>query len=426
MDDSGAPAENRGNSGKANGKGWTEERVREWRSLLAIAVAGFCVFTALSGLSIWLLPFNVANQVTVLLHTLAGLAFLLPCGWYLVRHWLRYWKNPVSHIQLLGYIGAGALVASLVSGLILTCQSAFGIKINYAWDLVHIVTTFATLAFLLPHIILIVLRDRKAREAGSPVGVPEMAGHYGKGALVFTLGCGALVALVTYAYSPGRLQNDFPAEYSFKYGKERPFAPSLARTASGRAMDSRLLSGSRSCGTSGCHEQIVKEWESSAHRYAAMVEFDATDDQGKLVFSSGALNPKGFISPGAFMFKAEPVDQYGNLIDRHNLWEMVGVRYRRSLFPGFSDTAEYDFFCPQMAPVRARRFPQETSYHIEAPRDGTRILKVQAHLYYRKMDQFLLNFMFGEKKCLTAPVTEMASQSRTIEIATPTRERLGK
>ena len=43
------------------------------------------------------------------------------------------------------------------------------------------------------------------------------------------------------------------------------------------------------------------------------------------------------------MFKAEPVDQYGNLIDRHNLWEMVGVRYRRSLFPGFSDTAEYSF-----------------------------------------------------------------------------------
>ena len=45
------------------------------------------------------------------------------------------------------------------------------------------------------------------------------------------------------------------------------------------------------------------------------------------------------------MFKAEPVDQYGNLIDRHNLWEMVGVRYRRSLFPGFSDTAEYAFRC---------------------------------------------------------------------------------
>ena len=55
------------------------------------------------------------------------------------------------------------------------------------------------------------------------------------------------------------------------------------------------------------------------------------------------------------MFKAEPVDQYGNLIDRHNLWEMVGVRYRRSLFPGFSDTAEYTFACPGSAGRERRR-----------------------------------------------------------------------
>ena len=64
------------------------------------------------------------------------------------------------------------------------------------------------------------------------------------------------------------------------------------------------------------------------------------------MFASGRRDERHFIEPGTFMFKAEPVDQYGNLIDRHNLWEMVGVRYRRSLFPGFSDTAEYSFRCP--------------------------------------------------------------------------------
>ena len=38
----------------------------------------------------------------------------------------------------------------------------------------------------------------------------------------------------------------------------------------GGAFDPRSLSGSESCGTSGCHTQILEEWRPSAHRYAAM------------------------------------------------------------------------------------------------------------------------------------------------------------
>ena len=64
------------------------------------------------------------------------------------------------------------------------------------------------------------------------------------------------------------------------------------------------------------------------------VELRVEDEEGRLVFTSGQRDPRHFLEPGTFLFKAEPVDQYGNLIDRHNLWEMVGVRYRRSLFPG--------------------------------------------------------------------------------------------
>ncbi len=697
-----------------------EEKAKEWRSWLAMAVAGFSVFAAMSGLAIWLLPFSVANQVSVLAHTVLGLAFLTPCGWYLARHWRRYWQNPLSHIQLLGYIGAGAFLLCLISGLVLTYQSVFGLKITYGWDTLHIVTTFATLAFLLPHVLLIVLRDRKAQEAGSPLSVSKLAGHYGQGGLVIALGCAAVIALGVYAYSPVRLHNVFPADYSFKYGKDRPFAPSLASTATATAMDPRLLSGSRSCGTSRCHTQIVQEWEGSAHRYSAMdlafqvvqtnmakqngpestrycggchdpislfsgtknlfvetakltslqgyqegvscldchsvrkvdlkgnanyvvktpvrymfelesdehptranlflrdflirayprehvrdlsktlfktpeycaschkqfidkeinnvgwvqlqnqydnwrqshwnhpgnprttiecrechmplvkstdpaagdasdynrspndgmhrshrfiasnqmmpallklpgwqkqieltndwlqgkfpipeiaskwakgpavglelttpatvrpgekvniklvitsnkvghdyptgpldiiqswIHFRVTDAQGKVVYESGLVNDKGFIQPGTFMFKAEPVDQYGNLIDRHNLWEMVGVRYRKSLFPGFSDTTEYDFLCPQLAPRRAGKLPETTSYSVQVPPGGAGTLKVEAQLRYRKVDQFLLNFLFGENAHLTAPVTTMATDTRTIEIAAPARQAQGK
>jgi Cytochrome c554 and c-prime len=710
-DFSGGPVEKAGEAGKTNGNRW-EERVREWRSPLAILVAGFLAFLTLSGLSIWLLPFNLPNQVMVFAHTIAGVALLIPCVWYLVRHWLRYWRNPSSHILWLGYIGAAALIVCIVSGGFLTYQAALGAKINYTWDAIHIITTLAILAFVLPHVLVIVFRDRKTRLLGAAPGLAETAGPYGRGTLIYTLAMLAVVAVLAYAYQSPTLIKSFPSDYSFKYGKNRPFAPSLATTDGGRVMDAQLLSGSRSCGTSGCHEQIVKEWEVSAHRYSAMdlafqaiqknmaqqngpestrycggchdpislfsgtknlfidpekltslagfqegvsclachsvrkvdvkgnanyimaepdrymfelqydrkptetvrfmrdflirayprhhlkdlsktlfktpeycaachkqfidkeinnvgwvqlqnqydnwrqsrwnhpgdprktiecrechmplvataggnpdtgdvtdynrtandgkhrshrfaaanlmmpamlklpgwekqveltrdwlqgkvpipeiadkwqqgpavgleletppqvsqgdkvdvklvitsnkvghdfptgpldiiqawVEFTATDSQGNVVYSSGTVNDKGFIQPGTFMFKAEPVDQNGNLIDRHNLWEMVGVRYRRSLFPGFSDTTEFAFMCPQTAPVRAKKFPQDLSYAIPVPKSAAGTLQITARLRYRKVDQYLLNFVFGEHEGLTSPITDMASDTRVIEI----------
>lgn len=702
--------EKSGDAEKSNGNRWAE-RAGEWTSLLAISAGGFLAFTALSGLAIWLLPFNIVNQVSVILHTAAGLVFLIPCGWYLVRHWLRYWRDPLSHNLVLGYVAGVATIFCAISGIVLTWQAGVGTKISYAWDTVHIVTTLALLAFGLPHILLIVFRERKARQKMAGAEMPEMAGAYGKGVLIFTLASAAVVALAAYAYPRVGLSNQFPADYSFKYGPDRPFAPSMAKTASGKAMDARLLSGSRSCGTSGCHEEIVKEWEVSAHRYSAMdlgfqaiqttmakqngpestrycggchdpislfsgtknlfietekltslhgyqegvsclschsvrqvdvkgnanfvvaepvrymfeleydqkqsrtnrflrdflirayprehvktlsktlfktpeycaachkqfidqevnkvgwvqlqnqydnwkqshwnhsgdarktiecrechmpleashdpaagdakdynrspndgkhrshrfvaanlmmpallklpgwekqvelttqwlqgkyeipeiankwrggdvvglemmapetirpgetvdlkliltsnkvghdfptgpldiiqawVELVAKDDQGRVIYETGTVDPKGFIKSGTFMFKAEPVDQYGNLIDRHNLWEMVGVRYRRSLFPGFSDTAEFSFLCPQLAPVRAKKFPQELAYRVNVPRTSARSIHIEARLCYRKIDQYLMNFIFGEKEGLTAPITVMASQARVIEIA---------
>lgn len=149
----------------------------------------------------------------------------------------------------------------------------------------------------------------------------------------------------------------------------------------------------------------------------AWVELVAKDDQGRVIYETGTVNSKGFIKPGSFMFKAEPVDQNGNLIDRHNLWEMVGVRYRRSLFPGFSDTAEFSFRCPQLAAVRVKKFPRQLAYHMSAPQTGARSIRIEARLCYRKFDQFLLNYVFGEKAGLTAPITVMTTQSRTIELA---------
>jgi hypothetical protein len=150
------------------------------------------------------------------------------------------------------------------------------------------------------------------------------------------------------------------------------------------------------------------------------VELTVTDPEGAVVYASGRRDERHFIEPGTFMFKAEPVDQYGNLIDRHNLWEMVGVRYRRALFPGFSDSALYTFACPGSA---GSGTPALSSPRFRFEAGAASELTVRARLLYRKVDQYLLNFMFGEKSGLTMAVTELARAEARIRVRRePTRQ----
>ncbi|MDH5199001.1 MAG: cytochrome c family protein, partial [Gemmatimonadota bacterium] len=150
----------------------------------------------------------------------------------------------------------------------------------------------------------------------------------------------------------------------------------------------------------------------------AWVEIEVTDQAGQIVYHSGRTDARHFIEPGSFIFKAEPVDQAGNLIDRHNLWEMVGVRYRRSMFPGASDRAEFSFSCPGTALVAQGTAPAtlDSDVAFRAPRGETATLQVTARLMYRKVDQFLLNFLYGEDSGLTSPVTVMSEDQKTIVV----------
>ncbi len=680
----------------------------EWRERLLYWVSGLLLFETLSGLSIWLLPFGVPNQVMVLVHTGAGLLFLAPFAWYQLRHWVIYRRMSLSQIVLTGYFALVAVVAAIVSGLVLTYQALFATRISYGWDLVHIVATVGLIISIVPHIVVLLARARRA-PAGEQVGqILAAAKAYGINTAFICAASFALVVLLAYAYEPVRFENEFPADYSYLYGPDRPFAPSLARTTTGTAFDARSLGGSDSCGTAGCHEQILKEWKVSAHRWSAMdvafqkvqtvmaeqngpestrycggchdpislfsgaknvftddlthnvgyqegvscivchaiketdvkgnanyvvtqpdrymfelsdgkaarflrdfliraypryhvktlqhrlfkapefcaachkqfideeinqvgwvqlqnqfdnwrksrwnepgdptktvecrechmpltesddpargdeldynrtardgmhrshrflaanqfmplalnlegaeehvaltekwlrgeieipeiahkwrtgpavpielkvpatvksgetvkiqtvftnnkvghdfptgpldiiqawVEIVVTDQNGKIIFESGRRDERHFIEPGSFIFKAEAVDQFGNLIDRHNLWEMVGVRYRRALFPGFSDRAEFTFSCPAtLIPTTNPdpRAPIEGEVELAAPKGAVTELRVSAKLLYRKVDQFLLNFLLGEESGLTSPVTVMSEAEETIRVS---------
>jgi hypothetical protein len=676
----------------------TDRRVRTgWASRLARAAAALLLFELVSGLAITFGPFHPAVEWGLLLHTLVGLIAIAPLAWYLVRHLRDYSGQAMSDVLLLGYVALIALVVCALSGLAVTWQGLMGTRSAPLLRYIHLVSTLLALAATVPHALISWLR-RRGTEFTRPAS----------GWLAYTVaGCSAglcLIAVLTSSYSGIRYRNEFPKDYSFLYGKNRPFAPSLARTSTNGAFDARSLAGSATCGSSGCHTQIYDEWKPSAHRYAAMdpifqgiqnvmakqngaestrycggchdpislfsgtknifvekltgldgynegvscvachsiqktdiqgnanytvaqlgdylwqwssagtpgavarnflirtwptphnrlskrmykkpeycaachkqfidqevnrvgwvqlqnqydnwaashwnkkgdaratvecrechmplvastdpaagdstdynrnpgdgkhrshrflaannfvprllklegakqhvemtgrwlrgqiaipeirdkwadgpvvklrieappavapgrklpirvvlisnkvghdyptgpldmiqswVELRVTDGNGQTVFVSGRRDERNFLEPGTFLFKAEPVDQYGNLIDRHNLWEMVGVRYRRSLFPGYSDTVEYNLMCPSGGPrIPSRGGARVREYSVQAPGEGA--LRITATLHYRKIDQFLLNYIMGEASGLTSPVVDIAGASAEVSVA---------
>jgi hypothetical protein len=677
-----------------------------WRSWLAVATAGLLLFLTISGLAIWWLPFSVPVQMTVIVHTAAGLPLVLLYALYQWRHWQENRDGAWTHVRLTGYLSMGVMLLCCVSGLVLTWQSLFARRISYDWDLLHLVSTVAIVAALLPHIVVLWMR---ARRTAAAAGARRT---WCIGSLAITGAGAVLIGALHVAYEPVTLVDALPADYDLSYGADRPFAPSLAKTASGGAYDARSMAGSQSCGTSGCHEEITAEWQVSAHRYASMdaafqkvqgvmaeqngpvstrycggchdpislfsgtknifaenltelsgyqegisciachsivetdvkgnanytlrpperyawelavqenpdavvprllrdfliraypaqhvqslshqlfkspefcaachkqfidaeinqvgwvqlqnqydnwrksrwnhpgdaeqtiecrechmplvaestepasgdaadynrsteddshrnhrflganqfiptlmdlpggeehvrlteswlrgeiaipeiahkwsegpavpielvlpdratvdepvrigvrmtnnkaghdfptgpldiiqawVELNVTDDAGAIVYQSGMLDENHFIEPGSFIFKAEAVDQYGNLIDRHNLWEMVGVRFKRSLFPGFADQASYTFSCAGAgAEVNDVAPPElEETHELTLPQSPTGALHVSARLRYRKIDQFLLNFLLGEGNQVTAPVTTLSEAQGTIPV----------
>jgi len=136
----------------------------------------------------------------------------------------------------------------------------------------------------------------------------------------------------------------------------------------------------------------------------AWIDLEVRDAAGNVVYQSGKLTDDNFLDPGTTIFKAEAIDQYGNLIDRHNLWEMVGARFKRTLFPGYSDVADYSFTAPEGADGEATE------------------LIVEAKLRYRKVDQYLVDFLFPDQG-LTAFITDISSAQARIRVDAETPER---
>lgn len=141
----------------------------------------------------------------------------------------------------------------------------------------------------------------------------------------------------------------------------------------------------------------------------AWVDVRAVQD-GREIFRSGALDERGFIQEGAFQLKSEGVDRAGNLIDKHNLWDMVGARFRRAVAPGYSDQEEFTFECGcEQAPAK-----REGEVTIRTP-DGHGDILITATLRYRKVNQTLINMLVPDGTA-HAPVTDMTTATARVRV----------
>ncbi|HVB04507.1 MAG TPA: cytochrome b/b6 domain-containing protein [Chitinophagaceae bacterium] len=247
-----------------------ESNKEKWHSQLSIWVIGILFFELISGLVIYLVSFSLTTQALVVIHTAVGLVVVIPYIIYQIRHWFSARNKKLTQYKLTGYLSMVTAVGAIISGLLLCYEAIFLTRINNIWDKIHIASTFAFMLSVVPHIGLIIIRDFKAIKEKNENLLIKAEKTFGTRILFI---CGSLIAITAlfiYTYSPIHYHNKFPADYQFIYGKNKPFQPSLATTINGEAIDARLLGNSKSCMSSGCHTNIGIEWESDAHRYAAM------------------------------------------------------------------------------------------------------------------------------------------------------------
>lgn len=311
------------------------DAVAEWRSTLAGAAGALLLYEAVSGFVIYLLPFGVFNQFNVVLHTLAGFAMLAVLGWFVPRHWRVRRGGNLSHYQLLGYLSLAALALCVLSGLPLVWWGVAGPGIAYGWSMAHLLSGVAVSLFLGFHLLTLVVRPAPGGGGGNRL--PAARHRYYKYSLAGSAALLILTGGAAWWHQEPPTARAFSDDYNWRFGADRPFAPSLARLddeawrarllailgvrispqfaadahagldkaaapfsylrergealglsaeqrdtleqvlklaeqekKSAGSVDSLALAGSAACGSSGCHEQIYREWLPSAHRYSSL------------------------------------------------------------------------------------------------------------------------------------------------------------
>jgi len=126
----------------------------------------------------------------------------------------------------------------------------------------------------------------------------------------------------------------------------------------------------------------------------AWVEFLVLDAEGATVFTSGEIGSDNKVDRDAYFYRAQPIDKKGNLVWKHDLFNMVGESFKRVIKAGESDIVAYSFPIPSWT---------------KSPITVTTTLK------YRKINDRYARWALKEKYFKIPPV-DMARDSLSIPI----------
>jgi len=216
------------------------------------------IYESISGLYLYLSSsITIPRQFTTLSHILLGFLFLVPCLVHQTIHFIRAWNSSRRLSKNMGYIGFSAIIISLITGVWWTLVGTRAD--NYWLTQTHLVASLVAFLVSLLHIGTFIYNKREWRLVRT---------FYPGTNLIFGLCMTGVIFIMTSNYKPVEYINATPAGYDFKYG-DNPFYPSETMTSTGGILDARTMGSSKSCGVSGCHQEIYEQWYSSAHRWSS-------------------------------------------------------------------------------------------------------------------------------------------------------------
>lgn len=216
--------------------------------------SGVFLFLTLSGFIPLLARYGVFSQWTLLLHILVGLVAAVPLTAIFWKHGRQANRDVSTRWFSAGlWAGLGWVVLG-ISGVWLVGKGIWGTFVPYRMHYFHLAVGIAFGAIGLFHIGYGLVRSQ----------FPQ--GRYGQLARPLIL-WGLVFAVGGVVIGFARHRETLPTA---------DFAPSNARTDTGRVLPAKLLVDSESCGASRCHTTIYEEWVPSAHHFSASDPFYET------------------------------------------------------------------------------------------------------------------------------------------------------
>jgi hypothetical protein len=153
------------------------------------------------------------------------------------------------------------------------------------------------------------------------------------------------------------------------------------------------------------------------------IELTVEDNLGNTLMELGADRSISPSIDAPVVYKADWYDSQGLPVERHNLWDVVGASYKRTIRSGGSDVVDVPFRCPGIARPRlsesaSQDTPGERKSDVVFAINNAELteLNVTARLLFRKANPEFLAKVYDVDEVPEAPIVEIVHATHTIQV----------